>query len=422
MSISMSMSSSPSPFAFPGLDLDEPIDGSLNLDHTSFSQTDSSASSVIGDDAGMTHTRSSSSFPSDLSGSGPPFDPAMFPLDTPTGTEHKIDSSPYSSLTSPFFSSVGTLNTVPLTPWPYPYGQPPTAPLSSHNSTPLHSSSFRDHTTDPWSAIQPISASLPPVPPNTASLPHFDPAPNQTTLSPLFAGFSTELPISISTSEPHTGPTRGWAYSHTPLATRKRSSTMLSVPLSSTGSSLSPATPNSGYSVYSTQSMGYGTYPYPSPRSSVSSTSFGALGMGMGMSGGGMGGMGGGGFGGGGMRSSIPFGGLGMTSGTQTPVKRVFHPNPSPMGSGLFSPNGMEMNNPAEEGYESAIDSGMGNVGLGSGLGMDMGLGYGTAGFGGAMGMGWRGGGGMMGESKPPRFKPTKEQLEILISAYEENK
>jgi hypothetical protein len=26
------------------------------------------------------------------------------------------------------------------------------------------------------------------------------------------------------------------------------------------------------------------------------------------------------------------------------------------------------------------------------------------------------------GEKKPPRFKPTKEQLEILIAAYEENK
>ena len=28
----------------------------------------------------------------------------------------------------------------------------------------------------------------------------------------------------------------------------------------------------------------------------------------------------------------------------------------------------------------------------------------------------------MLGQAKPPRFKPTKDQLDILIAAYDENK
>lgn len=403
------MSSSPSPFPFSELDLDDPPSNHLNLDRSSFSLSTSSGSSVVEQDLTIPHTRSSSAFPSDLSGSTTPFEPAWFNHDhtTPFAYPNATEVPP-STVQTPFFSPIGSLHSVPLTPWPYPYGQPSTAPLPADYSTPMHSTLINE-SISPWSTAKTIETTMPPPPPNTAALPLHG-ATGSSTLSPLFAGFSTESPLSATTSQ--AGPLRGWTYSPSQVLNgRKRSSAMFTGPLSS-ADSVPPATPNSGLSVYSTQSpVGYHPYPYPSPRSSTSTTSFGAFTPGL---------MG--------RRTTVSrFSPVAMANYDSnvaenqagfTSLKRVFHPSAPAEASTLdldlrlshsFGDQTYNLPGFIDRNTTAGATSVDGMTGASMGDVMMSGLGAGIGGF------------TVIGDAKPPRFKPTKEQLEILVAAYNEN-
>ncbi|ODN76315.1 hypothetical protein L202_06242 [Cryptococcus amylolentus CBS 6039] len=188
-------------------------------------------------------------------------------------------------------------------------------------------------------------------------------------LTPMFGAFSTITPTNepfSPTSLPTTSrprPVRGYSAGSLPtLGNRRRASTIMSL------SSASPVTPAHSY------------YPYPSPhiftqpsphqhlaqvqiQGQPENPRIGRLFR---------------------QPSAPAFGGE---------TKRIFHPSPGPAqgGDGLH--------------YYSGTSSGASSISMGMGMGF---------GIGGAMGIGM--------EPKPPRFRPTKEQLDILIKSYEENK
>ncbi|WVQ93603.1 hypothetical protein IAU59_000678 [Kwoniella sp. CBS 9459] len=244
----------------------------------------------------------------------------------------------------------------------------------------------------PWSqaatsAMDP--AFMPPPPPNTASASMTSPlAMGHTSmsysgpftgLSPMFAGFTTASPTiegtfaSASASAPNAGPSsnnpqlmrpggpiRTYSASATIPTGRKRSTTMM--PVNNNATTASPA------------SSTFSSYPYPSPR------------------------------------AANPF----MNPQTATinqiqpptlvrqpsaPViaesKRVFHPSPA---TSISPAIGVDLTH-----LPMKSDTYAQRMGLG--MGMNMGV-RSTPPM----------------ESKPPRFKPTKEQLEILVKSYEENK
>ncbi|TYJ51296.1 hypothetical protein B9479_008139 [Cryptococcus floricola] len=190
-------------------------------------------------------------------------------------------------------------------------------------------------------------------------------------LTPMFGAFSTNEPFT-PTSLPTTsrpGPVRGYSAGSLPtLGNRRRASTIMSL------SSASPVTPAHSY------------YPYPSPHIFTQPSPHQHLGQ-------------------------VQIQGQQHGSGQQPEnprigrlfrqpsapafgeAKRIFHPSPGPAqgGDGLH--------------YYSGASSGASSISMGMGMGF---------GIGGAMGIGM--------EPKPPRFKPTKEQLDILIKSYEENK
>ncbi|ODN79053.1 hypothetical protein L198_07932 [Cryptococcus wingfieldii CBS 7118] len=195
-------------------------------------------------------------------------------------------------------------------------------------------------------------------------------------LTPMFGAFSTITPTNESfspaslptTSRP--GSVRGYSAGSLPtLGNRRRASTIMSL------SSASPVTPAHSY------------YPYPSPHIFTQPSPHQHLGQ-------------------------VQIQGQGQHVGSQQPenprigrlfrqpsapafgeTKRIFHPSPGPAqgGDGLH--------------YYSGASSGASSISMGMGMGF---------GIGGAMGIGM--------EPKPPRFKPTKEQLDILIKSYEEDK
>ncbi|KAE8543282.1 hypothetical protein D1P53_000773 [Cryptococcus gattii VGV] len=200
-----------------------------------------------------------------------------------------------------------------------------------------------------------------------------------TGLSPMFATFNTtstpnaSRPItshSTNSSRPMT--TGGFSASSAILSSpnRHRSSTLVTL------SSPSPMMPS------------FNTYPYPSPHISYPSTPSYVSGRNN--------------F----RQPSIP----------AVSEKRIFHPSPA----GTASATGVELAQlPFEHVHEGIPHFGSSDV-LG-GIGLNMGMGnHISLGMFPQMSTGCRLGSGQ--EFKLPRFKPTKEQLKILIKAYEENK
>ncbi|KIR31099.1 hypothetical protein I352_06528 [Cryptococcus deuterogattii MMRL2647] len=198
-----------------------------------------------------------------------------------------------------------------------------------------------------------------------------------TGLSPMFATFNTTStpntcrPITSHSTNSSPPMTTGGlsASSAIPSPNRRRSSTLVTL------SSPSPMTPS------------FNTYPYPSPHISYPSTpsyvsarnTF--------------------------RQPSIP----------AVSEKRIFHPSPA----GTTSATGVLAQLPFEHVHEGIPHFGSGNV-LG-GMGLNMGMGNRISlGMFPQMSTGFRLGSGQ--EFKLPRFKPTKEQLKILIKAYEGNK
>lgn len=199
-----------------------------------------------------------------------------------------------------------------------------------------------------------------------------------TGLSPMFATFNTtstpnaSRPItSHSTNSSRPVTTGGFsASSAIPSPNRRRSSTLVTL------SSPSPMTPS------------FNTYPYPSPHISYPSTPSYVSGRNI--------------F----RQPSIP----------AVSEKRIFHPSPAETASAT----GVELTQlPFEHVHEEIPHFGSGNM-LGR-MGLNMGMGNRISlGMFPPMTTGFRPGSGQ--EFKPPRFKPTKEQLKILIKLYEENK
>nr|XP_019048795.1 hypothetical protein I302_02570 [Kwoniella bestiolae CBS 10118]OCF27725.1 hypothetical protein I302_02570 [Kwoniella bestiolae CBS 10118] len=253
--------------------------------------------------------------------------------------------------------------------------------------------------TNPASAID--HSFMPPPPPNTSSSHgmHHTSHMSLTGLSPMLAGFTTSSPtfdqnlqsqstgpgsVAQSPINPQIhrpgGPIRTFSASAAiPQTSRKRSNTLMTL-ASSTPSSSSSATPNS--------------YPYPSPRfpSSLMNTHShvhpSSLSQPNRLN----------------RQPSVPI----MTG---EPIKRVFHPSPA---TAISPAIGVDLGHlPIDDGYG-------GRMGMGMGMGMPMGYNSMRMGMNMGMGMGMRATPPM--EAKPPRFKPTKEQLEILIKSYEENK
>ncbi|WVQ75708.1 hypothetical protein IAR50_005338 [Cryptococcus sp. DSM 104548] len=208
--------------------------------------------------------------------------------------------------------------------------------------------------------------------PHTGIAPSFD---MESGLTPMFGTFNTAVPTNESfgstsslpvASRPH-GPVRGYSASSLPtMSTRRRASTITSP------STASPVTPVHSYYPYSSPHI----YTYPSPHQQLPHTQM-QVQQGLGQS------------------ENARTGRLFRQPSAPAfgETKRIFHPSPS-LAQG-------------EEGVH--YHAGAGAAGMGMGMGMEFGMG-------GAISMGVR------MEQKPPRFKPTKEQLVILIKSYEENK
>ncbi|WWD08909.1 hypothetical protein V865_007023 [Kwoniella europaea PYCC6329] len=261
--------------------------------------------------------------------------------------------------------------------------------------------------TNPASAID--HAFMPPPPPNTSSSHgmHHTSHMSLTGLSPMLAGFTTSSPTFDQNLQSHIsgtaagvgsaapspinaqlnrpgGPIRTFSASAAiPQMNRKRSNTLMTL-ASSTPSSSSSATLNS--------------YPYPSPRFPNSSINThphphvhpSSLSQPTRLS----------------RQPSVPI----MTG---EPMKRVFHPSPATAISPAIGVDltHLPMDNDSYGAHRMGMDMNMGMPMGYNSMPISMGMG---------MGMGMRSTPPM--EAKPPRFKPTKEQLEILIKSYEENK
>ena len=376
---------------------------------------------------------------------------------TPQEVQVQLNEYPtLTSLTTPFWSSDGKLDTVPSTPWPYPYNS--STPMTTMSEgyryapgigagTPYSAQSTWGMGTGPmpmtgdgtnsgngsgmatWLGLAqsngmntPMDGSVPPPPPNTASHGLSNMSNAYTGLSPLFAGFSTTpgSPTSASsqvrsagntsgtTTPGHGGSGGGGAGGNTgpmryPLGStpsRRRSSTLVTVD-SATSTSMSPATPHSGYYGYP---YSY-PYPYPSPRSSLPNTNSTNTGpgfdTGVGATPPGLV-----------RRPSAPAftnsqghsqgHGLGLT-----PTCKRFHPNPHISSPGLAVDLSLDMDNHMNALGHESFGGGGGDGYIVSNHVAQSKSGSQTP---------------SIGDVKPPRFKPTKDQLEILVASYEENK
>ncbi|WWC58186.1 uncharacterized protein I303_100722 [Kwoniella dejecticola CBS 10117] len=207
----------------------------------------------------------------------------------------------------------------------------------------------------------------------TTSSPTFD----QTIQSPTpgtGSGSSVTSPVNAQLSRPG-GPIRTFSASAAiPQTTRKRSNTLMT---------LASSTPSA--------SFGPSSYPYPSPRFPNSLMNHHVH------------------------PGPLPQGAAANRLNRQPSVplmtaepKRLFHPSPA---TAISPAIGADMS-------QMTMDDGYGRVNTGM-MGLGMPMGYNSMPIG-MMGMGLRATPPM--EAKPPRFKPTKEQLEILIKSYDENK
>lgn len=267
-----------------------------------------------------------------------------------------VYENPVGSSSLPFSSPIGPLDPVPLTPWPYPFGHqtPSSGPVPYQTEEGDHSSTchlFRGLPLVPSPSCFDMPV-LPQAPPNTASLPISPSGMTPGSHTRSFEALSLGMGSSPITERPVSA--HAWSLTLIAMGTlRARSNTLASF---HSASSASPGTPHSAYSVYSNAT----TLPYPSPRSSISSTSFTSNLV---------------------RRPSAPS--LPYRRVTPT-TKHIFHPSPV-----KFSPH--DNARPAQLGDD--------NVSLEGEPGIPM-----------------------LGQAKPPRFKPTKDQLDILIAAYDENK
>ncbi|WVQ80964.1 hypothetical protein IAT38_003071 [Cryptococcus sp. DSM 104549] len=295
-------------------------------------------------------------------------------------TDAPVQPSP-SSYTYPFTSQPSSFpsNLFPTT-GNSPFGQAAQTPTTA---------------TTQWSqpsAIDPTC--MPPAPPDTASL-SSPSAPGSlpfttpfTGLSPMFSNFHATTPsIDGAFSSPPSaytpsrpGPLRGnSASSSLPTTGRRRSNTLMTL---TSNSSASPATPTSGFN----------TYPYPSPRAAQTGGYPHSFGPSSGAA----------------IhpprtlirQPSAPLMSTHMADPSGTTAKRVFHPSPA------SSSIGVELSHLPLDRTEGMYSHRLG-IGMGAGAGVGVGAGARTT---------------QPAEVKPPRFKPTKEQLEILIRAYDENK
>ena len=205
----------------------------------------------------------------------------------------------------------------------------------------------------------------------TAALPVSALDSQYTGITPLFANFGTDSPT--SNTSPYSGPLRGW--SNTAPSARRRSGVLLNTSGLPSASGLSPATPHSSHSAYTAY------FPYPTPRSSSSSRPSYSVPPGIPLR----------------RRATTgPVNALQMTP--RMPVPKRIHP--SPISASPLHRLGAQMD------VRHVSDQFYG------GMGVEISAGY----------RGPRMGQPPLVEAKPARFKPTKEQLAILIASYNENK
>ncbi|WWC66777.1 uncharacterized protein I206_100682 [Kwoniella pini CBS 10737] len=428
------MSPTASPFEFPNA-LDHEGDhqmidpSSLRLPdsiHGSSAASDHGSGSITPQPTHVDNSVSTSSFwtnaAADMSGSSQPPNPSMSSpwtfdnLNNPsTSTTPSVDAQSESGVlsmhTTPSSSSAK---------FNFPQSTP-SRPSAISNNMMFRSANELVQTpstaaSTPWPSTASTSAMdhtfMPPPPPNTASQSMAAPQGHSgiqggmqgnhhhhmslsgafTGLSPMLAGFSTSSPtfdqsiqftpgsgslvgspINSQLNRPN-GPIRTFSASAAiPQTNRKRSNTLMTLASSSPSSSSGPH-----------------SYPYPSPRFPTSLMNHHVH------------------------PGILPQSASRLNRQPSAPImtaepKRVFHPSPATAISPAIGADMGQMS--PEDGYNGRLGTTM--------MGLGMPMGYNSMPMG-MMGMGMRSTPSM--EAKPPRFKPTKEQLDILIKSYEENK
>ena len=218
---------------------------------------------------------------------------------------------------------------------------------------------------------QTLGGSLPFATSITAALPVSALDSQYTGLTPLFANFGTDS--ATSNTSPCSGPLRGW--SNTAPSARRRSGIHLNTSGLPPASASSPATPHSSHSAFTTY------MPYPTPRSSSSSRPSYSMPPGIPLR----------------RRATTgPVNPVQMTPGM--PVPKRIHPSPTSTSPLHRLGAQLDVHNMSDHFYR--------------GMGLELRDGY----------RGPRMGQPPLLEAKPARFKPTKEQLAILVASYNENK